>query len=255
MLDLLALISDPYDRQARLKPALLTMFPILVLIVLLIPEFDLIWASVGGFILYCGVTMFLKQVGRDRGKRLEPALFEAWGGKPSVIMLRHSDTQLDVITKERYRSFLMSAVPELKLPSEEDERKCPQKSDVGYESATAWLLTQTRDRERFDLLFRENINYGFRRNIWAFKLWAFIVDGIVMTIAMITILISDLWTTEIINFIQSIDMRIWASIALTFIHMLSFMFIVRKKWVQRAAETYARQLLAACDTLEGERKV
>jgi hypothetical protein len=32
---------------------------------------------------------------------------------------------------------------------------------------TAWLLTQTRDTKTFSILFRENISYGFRRNLWS----------------------------------------------------------------------------------------
>lgn len=252
MPNFLTFVFNPYDRKARLYPALLTALPILVSIVLLIPEFDPIWVSVGSLILYCGVTTFLTQIGRDRGKLLEPVLFHSWGGKPSVAMLRHSDTRLGVMTKERYRSFLTSVVSGLKLASEEEERRYPEQAEDGYESATAWLLAQTRDRERFELLFRENMNYGFRRNTWALRPWAFIIEGV--SIALITVLVFNLWTGEPISTIQSVDTRIWVSIVLTLMHMLFFIFNVRRKWVRLTAEAYAQHLLAACDTLESEQK-
>lgn len=248
----LAFVFNPYDRKARLRPVLLTALPILVSVVLLIPEFGLIWASVGGLILYGGGMTFLTQVGRDRGKRLEPALFQSWGGKPSVAMLRHSDVRLDVTTRKRYRSFLMSVVPGLRLASEEEERRCPEWAEDGYESATAWLLAQTKDRERFELLFRENMNYGFRRNIWALRPWAFTIAG--STIALIAALNFNLWTGELITTVQSVGIEIWVSVVLTVVHVLFFLLKVRKEWVQITAEAYAQQLLAACDTLEGERK-
>ena len=93
MIDVLNSLFDPYDRKARLAPALLCGLPLFVSVVLLIPEVGAIWAAVGGLALYCGGATFLAQVGRDRGKALEPKLYATWGGKPSVAMLRHSDTR------------------------------------------------------------------------------------------------------------------------------------------------------------------
>jgi hypothetical protein len=44
--------------------------------------------------------------------------------------------------------------------------KDPAKADEVYQSGVRWLLDQTRpdDGKKFDLLFRDNIAYGFRRN-------------------------------------------------------------------------------------------
>ena len=252
MPDFLALVFNPYDRVARLQPALLAALPLLVSIVLLIPEFGLIWAASGGLVLYCGGTTFLTQAGRDRGKCMEPALFQSWGGKPSTAMLRHSDTRLVGATKERYRNFLASVVPGLTLASEDQERRCPEQAEDAYESAIDWLLAQTRDRGRFELLFRENINYGFRRNIWALKSCAFVMAGI--AVATIAVLVFNNWTGEPIVVVESVGMQIWASLVLALTHIFFFAFKVRKKWVRVAAEAYARRLLAACDALDSERK-
>lgn len=247
----LAFLFNPYDRKARLQPALLCALPLFVSVVLLIPEFGPIWAAVGGLILYCGGTTFLTQIGRDRGKTLEPVLFRSWGGKPSVAMLRHSDTRLGKSTKKRYRAFLNRSVPGLKLASTEEERTCLEQAEDGYESAAAWLLTQTRDRERFELLFRENINYGFRRNIWALRPWAFALEAV--AIAAVGVAVSNSWTGELAATIQVSSVEWWTSLLLTVLHGLFFTLKVRSEWVRLAAEAYARQLLAACDVLESDR--
>ena len=241
-------LFDPYDRKARLGPVVFCGLPLTTSIVLLIPEVSLIWSGVGGLVLYGGGVMFLTQIGRDRGKALEPALFESWGGKPSVAMMRYSDSRLTNLTKERYRCFLVRAVQGLTLLSPEDEQKYPDKADDGYESATAWLLTKTRDRERFALLFRENINYGFRRNIWALKPWAFVLDAI--AIAMLALVAFGSWTGDVSTTIEVIRVDWWASLFLTIVHMLSFAIKLKKEWVRTAAEAYAQQLLAACDAFE-----
>ena len=116
-----------------------------------------------------GLALLLAQVARDRGKRLEPALYDTWGGKPSVALLRHRDTRIDEHTKSRYREFLKGQLPQLKLATIEEEGANPEAADNAYQSVTAWLLTQTRDTKRFSILFRENISFGFRRNLWGLK--------------------------------------------------------------------------------------
>ena len=250
MVGILSFLFDPYDRKARRTPALLCGLPLFVSVVLLIPEVGAIWAAVGGLFLYCGGATFLAQIGRDRGKALEPKLYSSWGGKPSVAMLRHADTRLTASTKGRYRAFLQRAVPELVLASAEEERISPEEAENGYESANSWLLAQTRDRERFGLLFRENINYGFRRNIWALRPWAFGLE--VVAIVVIGVFALESWTGELSATVRAVGVEVWVSLVLTVVHALFFAFKIREGWVRIAAEAYAQQLLAACDVLESE---
>lgn len=239
---------DLFNRKARLQPVLLSLLPILVISVLLIPEFQSIWTAVGGLVVYCGISTLLIQIGR--GKKLEETLFRAWDGKPSVAMLRHRDMRLSKSTKDRYRYFLERNVPKLELASLEDELSSPDQADDGYESATSWLLAQTRDRERFRLIFEENINYNFRRNICALKPWALCIDG--ATIILIVILESDSWTGEIATTLQTIDVSVWVGVLLTIVHTFVFALVIRWEWVRVPAEAYARQLLAACDILKSD---
>ena len=248
MMDALNTWFDPYDRKARLAPALLCGLPLVVSIALLIPEIGTIWATVGGLALYCGGATFLAQIGRDRGKAVEPSLHAAWGGTPSVAMLRHRDSRLNALTKSRYRTFLQRAVPELALATPEAERKCPEEAEVGYESANSWLLARTRGRERFGLLFRENINYGLRRNAWALRPWAFGLDAIAVVVVGVEVL--DMWTGGLSTTVQAISVEWWVSLVLIVVHAFFFAFKIRTGWVRIAAEAYATQLLAACDVLE-----
>ena len=46
------------------------------------------------------------------------------------------------------------------------------------------------------------------------------------------------------------DRRGWASVVITAVHTLLFVAYIRDDWVRMAAERYAQQLLAACDSLE-----
>lgn len=245
MFNVETLISDPYNRKARFQPALLTILPVIVASELLPPEIQPSWGHVIGFLAYCGGAMWLTQLVRDRGKALEPTLFEAWDGKPSVAMLRHRDSRLAKAIKERYRAFLNHQVPNLKLASPEEEERLPADADDGYESAIAWLLAQTRDREQFRLILDENITYGFRRNMLALKPIALLVDGLLMVAFLTTV--AKLSTDTVGLTLPLIDKMAWAALLLTMLHALAFLFIVRRDWVRTAANDYARQLLSACD--------
>ena len=191
----------------------------------------------------------LIQIGRDRGRALEIRLYEAWGGKPSVAMLRHSDGRLDGQTKERYRRYLNDAVPDLTLPSAEEEKEKPQRADEAYESANAWLLEQTRDHGRFELLFRENTSYGFRRNLAGVKTIALAMDAIALALVIGFAVVS--WTGEFATIARNLKPEWWVSLAVTTGHLWYFVVHVRGAWVLLAAENYAKRLLAACDLLDG----
>ena len=40
---------------------------------------------------------------------------------------------------------------------------------VTYDSAARWLRKATRDRRQFNLVFTENVSYGFRRNLFGVR--------------------------------------------------------------------------------------
>ena len=249
MLDWLNPVLDRYDRKARLGPALLSGLPLFVSIVLLIPELGAVWGSIGVVVIYCGGAILLIQVGRDLGKALEGKLYECWGGKPSVAMLRHADSRLSTPTKDRYHSFLSSAVPALTLPTLQEEQVNPEQADARYDSANRWLLEHTRDQGQFGLLFAENMNYGFRRNLLGLKPVALGIDALALVLLFAVAV--DAWTGEITSTIQALSTEWWASVVITVGHTLLFVTYIHADWVRMAAEAFAQQLLAACDSLEG----
>lgn len=246
MLSAIKFFLNPYDRKCRLQPALLCALPMFVSFYVLVPAFELIWSVIGALVVYCGGTTILTQLGRDLGKSLERKLYQRWGGKPSVSMLRHSDNRIGNTTKNRYRQFLERNVPGLKLASARDESLNPEQADEGYESATLWLLEQTRDREKFELLFRENMNYGFRRNVLALKPVALSIDAVMIFV--IAYKIFSIWTESFAASIQAVGIGIWICAGGVALHLATYI-ILNAKWVRTVADAYAKQLLASCDVL------
>jgi hypothetical protein len=240
-------LLDPYSRQARLQPALIVVVPVALLVVVWFPALWSVWGVVLTVASSCGVTLLLSQMARDRGKRLEPELYGAWGGKPSVALLRHRDRNIDENTKARYRAFLASQLPSLNLPTPSEEEADGARADRAYESATAWLLTQTRDTKKFGLLFRENISYGFRRNLWGLK-----PIGLAIAVA------SALASTAVLAYSYvAIHAAPPAQVVIvtlaTWVLALLWAIWLTPSWVRIPADAYGRQLLAACDTLSSSR--
>src|SRR5690242_5198355 len=116
MIDL-STITDRYSRQARLVPALLVLLPLLLALLAWFPEILVTSKGLLSLAIACGVLLFLSELGRDRGKKLEAELFKSWGGKPSIALLRWRDERIDRFTKEGYHAFLAGAVPTTRFPT------------------------------------------------------------------------------------------------------------------------------------------
>lgn len=163
---LFELLTDPYDRQARATPALMVVLPLLLPVVarygLKHPALTAILAVMSS----CGAIYTLSSIARGRGKVLETKLVAEWGGLPTTIALRHRDKHLDSVTKRGYHEAIASKL-NIKMPSAEEEQLNPEAADEAYKAAGVKLRQLTRTDKK--LLLKENIAYGFHRNMVAMK--------------------------------------------------------------------------------------
>jgi len=244
--DLLAKVIDPYERQARLYPALLAGLPLIVAATVLYGSNSVITAA-STVAVSCGELYLLANIARERGRRLEPILYEAWGGKPTTQLLRHRDRNIEGPTKRRYHEFLSRTVS-LQFPSETEEDSNPVTADEIYQSAVRWLLNHTRDKTKHKMIFDENIAYGFRRNAYGLKTigigiclatssWILISEGIIAVEKSGEILVN------LARFSTAANISLVVSATMLLIWVSYF----TEKTVRNVAFTYAETLLRACD--------
>ena len=166
MMPLPELVKDSYQRQARVFPALLVILPLLVPLVCVFGPKNPILTGLVGLVGGCGVIYLMASIARGRGKKLEDRLIAVWGGMPTTIALRHRDSSIDSVSKERYHQLITSKLG-IKMPSASDEQHDPERCDEIYVGATRKLRERTRNTK--GLLLKENIAYGFHRNLLAMK--------------------------------------------------------------------------------------
>jgi len=233
---------DEYARRARLEPTMIVILPLALATVMLIPGIFPWMRVLWGLIVWGGGSALIAQIGRDWGKNKEPQLFAKWGGIPTTRMLRHHDTH-NKATVMRYHEKLHERLPDLRIPSPEDERASPTQADKVYESCVSFLRETTRDKNKFPLVFEENCNYGFRRNLWGMKPLGIALSAVGTGIISASVMV-NCHTKGLVP--SSIEI-IFGCVNLTL--LLIWVIRVTPKWVRVCAEAYAERLLAACDNL------
>lgn len=166
MTTIFELVKDPYERKARVIPGLLVALPLLVPLLSVYGAKHPVLTGVIGLLGGCGAIYALASVARGRGKMLEEALVKKWGGIPTTIALRHRDNFLDSVSKQRYHAAITAKLG-IVMPTAEEESADHDKADDTYIGATKRLRELTRSNKQ--LLLKENIAYGFHRNMLAMK--------------------------------------------------------------------------------------
>jgi hypothetical protein len=231
-------VLDEYSRNARLKPAFLVLLPVAIVLASFKQNYSLLLGGISATTV-SGLTFLLAQLGRDRGKLKEPSLFVRWGGKPSVVKLRHRDGTVGSRTLGRYHAAGASALGE-PFPTKEQEMLNPTEADALYQAYCDLLLEKTRNKEAFPLVFAELTNYGFRRNLWGMK-------AIGVFLAAICFLVEGVRIAVTYHLTSTLNKTLIPFVVIEGIVVLSWVVLITPTWVRLAADAYARSLLASCE--------
>jgi hypothetical protein len=247
------LILDAYERKARLFPGLIVALPLLVPLVCVYGPRHPVLTSVVAVLGGCGAIYALSSVARGRGKRLEEKLVRDWGGMPTTIALRHRDTAtLDNVSKQRYHTLIASKL-QIDLPTSDQEAADPAAADERYKGATRRLRELTRGNK--GLLLKENIAYGFHRNMLAMKPIGILTAllGVIYGLVICKALSFSPLAFQVINLAApglAAALTLLVSAALLFAWTLYF----DKAAVQRIGMAYAERLFECLDALPQPRR-
>lgn len=234
-----------YSLIARTFPVLITLLPVIILGGYFSINLSLSYVLMSSIGFYAALSFLLNQIGRDFGKKKEPALWKEWGGMPTIQILRHSNNHLDSLTKKRYHAQLNQFCPVEEFPSLEFEQSFPEKANEVYSTWTKFMISNTRDTTKYSLLYKENVNYGFRRNLWGLK-------PIAISLILVSILIVvgfNHFECGIKNFIEwPIDAK--TVLGVLFFMLLVWLMIVNKDWIKRVGFSYAERLFELTEKIQ-----
>ena len=240
---------DQYSLSARVRPALFIVLPIILTAYILFEPLRTLLGSLLGILLTCGVVNFFANQMPSQGNVLQDKLFKKWGGAPTTLILRHSDNELDKYTKQRYREKLVSLVSNFKNVSERAERANPTDADQYYISAINYLREKTRDSEKYPLILKENMNYGFSRNLLAFKSTAITIILISLAISLLIIVVTFKDKYVDINSLSLLSPQYYVLVILHIIFLLFWCLMINETWVKVRAYAYAKRLLSSCEDI------
>ena len=158
--------------------------------------------------------------------------------KNYAATLLKSDSSLSQENRKRYYRKLSSFEPEF------SKFKCTE--EASYElcdSAVSWLRAKTRDKKDFPLVFEENINYGFYRNMHSFKKYGIMLNSIVLIV-----LFSSIWI-PFLDFLKQSEINF---VVVSIIHIFEIVYlflVITKNLVTESAKRYAKALIEAIDIL------
>lgn len=242
---------DEYSFNARVKPAFFLIFPIFISLLVLFEPSRTWTGSTLTFLVAFGVINFAANQMSAKGNVLQDKLFKKWGGAPTTTVLRHSDNTIDSVTKSRYMDRLALLISNFTPTTPEYEQANPERADELYMSASNYLREHTRDTTAYPLVFKENIAYGFSRNIRAFK-----ALGIFITVSslLVSLVVTCLDATALGSkppklVIQEISFPYLGLIAIHLSMLWAWVFLVTENWVKVRAFAYAKRLYSSCEKI------
>ncbi|MHC1949636.1 hypothetical protein IF803_35455 [Bradyrhizobium sp. UFLA06-06] len=248
-------LLDSYSRQARLFPAMLTIFAPLVTALAWFPE--LITSNIGSTLLTiassCGLLYWLSSLARTRGKIVETRLLSEWGGMANYLSAppqrparpAHARSLPCVSRQERAGVGVANIVPGREGSAH--HRPCLRLRDQ---------MAQERVRKGFPLVDKENAQYGFRRNMRGMKPIALLAVGLAFIASLFAIWMQVAANVDVPSLRAALTAigaagtpPVWGATIFDFIGILAWVFVVRDSWVRSGGEQYAEGLLATCDKL------
>lgn len=161
-------LLDPYSTRARLAPGLLLLLPVILFLVCTLGPKSPLLTAISSVLVACGGPYALSSFVRTYGQRAQDRLYVLWGGKPTTLILRHSDSRLPPGTKKLYHDHIATKF-HLTIPSSDDEARDVAAADDIYLDATNRVIQATRDAKRYPLVFKELVAYGFNRNCYGVR--------------------------------------------------------------------------------------
>lgn len=176
---------------------------------------------------------------RNFGKQIEPGLWNSWGGSPTTQLLRHSGIGNPVM-RERWHKSLAKLLGQA-MPTANQEATDPTAADHIYNAGIKLLINKTRDTKKFHLVYKENVQYGYCRNLYAMR-----TMGILFSfLGACACLAAGLWNLHV----GEQKIYPWVCLAAEILFLAWWVTTIKADWIKVPAFSYAERLLESTENL------
>lgn len=234
---------DKYERRARLAPGLIALFPIAVTVLALGFAHAPILSGAVSLLSLVGLPVLLANAVRRAGQQLQEKLWLKWRGAPTTKALRLREPVNNEIQRDRWRADV-EKVTGITLASRRAESANAASADEKIEVAVGRLRGLTRDEQRFPLIYIENRDYGFWRNLYGIRR-----SGCILSVLCVAVLGSFITLhfafhrTDPMIYVNAIGL------AVNLVIVSCWFFYPFEKSVRGAAEKYSYELLQGASSL------
>lgn len=230
---------DSYSRTARLYPALLTLLPFTVGIIVF---FDIAaWVrTLALAVLAAGLHIAVMTKVADWGRVRQAQMWAELGGNPTALKLRWSTAEDDATQVDLHRR--VAAMSGIELPSRGSEEAEPDAALRTYDRAVARLREKTRDSAKYPRVRAELIAYGFARNVYGVRRIGLLIATTVTLVAGVV---------GVFAYVKLVPVQPWRPLVVSVVGLFLialWLFWFTKRSVEQASERYADALLAAADS-------
>lgn len=167
-------------------------------------------------------------------------MYEKLGAKPTTIVLRYSDSTIDMLTKTRYHKYINEKIKDMDLPIMVDDEN--EKSDIFYESAMNYLRKYANaHRDSEQRVYQDLKEYNFWRNLYGCKWIAIIMYAIIA--------VRELCLIDNFN-VRDMFLNMYPTYVMFVFMMICIMLmciVVNKNIVKQRAFEYAKSLAEVCE--------
>lgn len=159
-------LFDQYEIRARLAPTAAVFSPLFFAFFCVVLGVTGSWPASLGVLAVVALllTYVLSFVPRLLGKKIEPGLWESWGGPPTTRRMRWRDAALEEGTKRRLRTKA-EEVSGVELLSKEEEERNPREADARISRAFEQVRAAVRKEDPEGVWTKHNAEYGLYRNL------------------------------------------------------------------------------------------
>ncbi len=116
------------------------------------------------------------------------------------------------------------------------------------------MISKTQDTKKHSLVFRENKNYGFQRNLRGLKWIGMLIAFATLAASVLHFILHTAPSEEMTSILRTMSIVHILPMTISAVMLLCWIFLVTEQSVRRAGFAYADRLIRTCDYLAGKRK-